>query len=132
MSKWAYIDICDSNWSSIMESLRSAGKQGWKLVSMMSKEREWKAVLKRRLGKREKKIRNKMITLGSLAAKFRGGGGPKQDAETIKQIREEYAAIVKQLIADGNWLECLAPEDELPDELMPKEYFEYFGMRGPR
>ena len=59
--------------------------------------------------------------LGALAMRFRG----TQDSVERKTIATEYAKTVKKLIKSGNWSEMPAPEDQLPDDVMPKEFFEF-------
>ena len=38
----------------------------------------------------------------------------------------KYAKAVKKLIASGHWNEMPAPEDQLPDEFMPMEFFDFW------
>ena len=54
--------------------------------------------------------------VGELAMKWRGSKDDK--------IVQQYHATLKCLIALG-WEGYLDVDAELPDELMPKEYFEY-------
>jgi hypothetical protein len=37
--------------------------------------------------------------------------------------------MVERLIASGRWQDMPAPEDQLPDEWMPKAFFDYW-LRG--
>jgi hypothetical protein len=60
--------------------------------------------------------------LGELALKFRG---TRRDAER-QAIAGEYSQTVDRLIHSGNWHEMPAPEDQLPDDWMPKAFFEYW------
>jgi hypothetical protein len=60
--------------------------------------------------------------LGVLAMRFRG----THDSRERKAIGAEYAKTVKKLIKGGNWNEMPAPEDQLPDDAMPKEFFEFW------
>jgi len=60
--------------------------------------------------------------LGVLAMRFRGA----QDSGERKTIAAEYAKTVKRLIKSGNWSEMPAPEDQLPDDVMPKEFFDFW------
>jgi hypothetical protein len=60
--------------------------------------------------------------LGQLAAQFRGTrGAPDRQA-----IAGAYSQAVENLIQSGRWHEMPALEDQLPDEWMPKVYFEYW------
>ncbi len=54
--------------------------------------------------------------------RFRG----TQDSGERKTIVLEYAKTVKRLIKSGNWNEMPPPEDQLPDDVMPKEFFEFW------
>lgn len=63
--------------------------------------------------------------LGGLAMRFRS---TRSDAER-RSISREYTQTVTRLIRGGNWLEMPAPEDQLPDDWMPEEFFEYWSRR---
>lgn len=41
-------------------------------------------------------------------------------------IRSEYEKTVKRLIGTGHWDEMPAPEDQLPDEQIPREFFDFW------
>ncbi len=60
--------------------------------------------------------------LGELAMKFRG---TRDDSER-QSIAAEYASTVERLINSGAWDEMPPPEDQLPDDFMPKEFFDYW------
>ena len=60
--------------------------------------------------------------LGELAMNFRGTG---RDEER-KAIARDYSQTVDRLIQSGNWQEMPAPEDQLPDDWMPKAFFEFW------
>jgi hypothetical protein len=63
--------------------------------------------------------------LGGLAMKFRGSQG-----DTDRQaIAAEYSQAVHRLIRSGTWNEMPAPEDQLPDSWMPREFSEYWFPR---
>lgn len=69
-------------------------------------------------------------TLGRLAREFRG----TKDEEKRKEIAERYAACVAGFIRHGDffgepWKEIPAMEDQLPDEYMPQEFFEFWKIR---
>lgn len=49
--------------------------------------------------------------------------------QSTAAIVKEYAKAVKKLIKRGTWNEMPPPEDQLPDECMPKEFFEYWASR---
>ena len=63
--------------------------------------------------------------LGELAMKFRG---TRQDAER-RAIARDYSETVDRLIRSGSWHEMPAPEDQLPDDWMPKAFLEYWLSR---
>ncbi|MEA2599617.1 MAG: hypothetical protein QOF89_609 [Acidobacteriota bacterium] len=63
--------------------------------------------------------------LGGLAMRFRS---TRSNVER-RSIAREYAQTVTRLIRSGNWLEMPAPEDQLPDDWMPEEFFEYWSGR---
>ena len=54
--------------------------------------------------------------LGVLAMKFRG---TRRDAER-RDIAKDYSQTVERLINSNGWHEVPAPEDQLPDDWMPK------------
>jgi hypothetical protein len=60
--------------------------------------------------------------LGGLAMRFRG---TRREAER-KEIAKDYSEIVERLIRTGKWSEAPALEDQLPDDWMPKSFFEYW------
>ncbi len=60
--------------------------------------------------------------LGILAMKFRG----TRDVVERKFIAGEYAETVNALISSGTWDEMPPPEDQLPDDWMPKAFFDYW------
>jgi len=63
--------------------------------------------------------------LGLYAFEFRTAG-----QEDKHKIAQKYADFVKRLIANGHlgkpWTEIPGPEDQLPDEYMPAEFFSYW------
>jgi hypothetical protein len=64
--------------------------------------------------------------LGSLAMRFRG---TRSEAER-RAIADDYAQTVGRLIRSGHWDDCPAPEDQLPDEWMPKMFAEFWYRQG--
>ena len=60
--------------------------------------------------------------LGVLAMQFRG----TRDESERQAIVERYAETVESLIENHSWIEIPAPEDQLPSDLMPKSFFEYW------
>jgi hypothetical protein len=60
--------------------------------------------------------------LGSLAMRYRG---TKLDAER-REIAKDYSETVERLIQSGRWDEMPSPEDQLPDDCMPKAFFTYW------
>jgi len=63
--------------------------------------------------------------LGILARKFRS---TRRDAER-RDIAKDYSQTVERLINSNNWHEMPAPEDQLPDDWMPKAFFDYWLRR---
>lgn len=61
-------------------------------------------------------------TLGYLAMKFRN----THNEEERQAVAKEYAITVEKLIATKQWQEIPAPEDQLPDEYMPKTFGDYW------
>jgi hypothetical protein len=59
--------------------------------------------------------------LGQLAMRFRSSGDKGRE-----QVVAEYADTVRNLIKSGKWNEVPGPEDQLPDDLMPGIFFEYW------
>lgn len=65
---------------------------------------------------------------GELSAQFRG----TRDECERKFIATEYARVVEQLVDSGQWDEMPASEDQLPDDWMPKPFFDSWSPRmGP-
>ena len=60
--------------------------------------------------------------LGILAMKFRS----TKDEYIRNLIAEKYAIVTKKLIKTKKWFESPPPEDMLPDEFMPKEFFDFW------
>ena len=60
--------------------------------------------------------------LGSLAMAFRG---TRSEADRRK-VADEYADTINRLIASGEWHEAPAMEDQLPNEWMPRSFFEFW------
>jgi hypothetical protein len=60
--------------------------------------------------------------LGGLAMKFRS---TRRDEER-RDIATDYSQTVKRLIHSGRWREMPPPEDQLPDDWMPREFFDYW------
>ncbi|HEV3003515.1 MAG TPA: hypothetical protein VGX78_03600 [Pirellulales bacterium] len=54
--------------------------------------------------------------------KFRG----TRDCTKRQAIACDYAKTVTKLIKSGHWQEMPAPEDQLPDDAMPKEFFDFW------
>ncbi len=60
--------------------------------------------------------------LGVLAMRFRSN----RDRAERAAIAREYAETVKCLIKSGNWHEAPSPEDWLPYDWMPREFFAFW------
>jgi hypothetical protein len=63
--------------------------------------------------------------LGELATRFRG----TWRKAARQAITTEYSESVDRLIQSSRWHEMPAPEDQLPDDWMPKAFFEYWSRR---
>jgi hypothetical protein len=59
--------------------------------------------------------------LGIVAMKFRG----TRDAAQRRAIAGQYADTVRKLTKSGKRTDMPAPENQLPDDDMPKEFFEF-------
>lgn len=59
--------------------------------------------------------------LGRLAAKWRGTNEPQEEMALVRQ----YQAIMRCMIEMG-YGESLDADAELPDRLLPQEYFDLF------
>lgn len=70
--------------------------------------------------------------LGQLAFAFRGACKMFQEHrrtlcdEAINGFMEDYEKAVNRLIKSGRWNEIPPPEDQLPDGMMPKAFFDYW------
>lgn len=60
--------------------------------------------------------------LGSLAMEFRS----TRDEHERALIAVEYAESVRRLIESRNWREMPPPEDQLSDDSMPREFFDFW------
>ncbi len=60
--------------------------------------------------------------LGRLAIQFRRC----RDDQQRQEIVQRYERAVQDLIETGSWRRVPPPENQLPDELMPRNYFEYW------
>ncbi len=66
--------------------------------------------------------------LGLLAMRFRG----TRDESERDKVTADYGYVVDKLSASGNWEEMPTFEDMLPDERMPKAFFEFWSIPVPR
>jgi len=60
--------------------------------------------------------------LGALACRFRG----TRDHDARESIKAQYAEVIDRQIKSGTWNEVPAFEDQLPDDAMPKAFFDYW------
>lgn len=60
--------------------------------------------------------------LGELAMQFRGA----RDEAVRSGIAADYALTVERLVRSGRWAEMPPPEDQLPDDQMPQQFFAYW------
>ena len=65
--------------------------------------------------------------LGLLAMRFRS----TRDESERDQVAAEYKHVVDRLIASRKWEEMPAFEDMLPDERMPKAFFDFWSIPVP-
>jgi hypothetical protein len=65
--------------------------------------------------------------LGILAMRFRG----TPDEEKRDAITREYAAVVARLIESGKWKVMPTFENQLPDERLPRAFFDYWDIPCP-
>jgi hypothetical protein len=65
--------------------------------------------------------------LGLLAMQFRR---TRDEAERDK-LAAEYEGVVNRLIARGKWEEMPSFEDMLPDERMPRAFYEFWSIPVP-
>ncbi|MHB1557529.1 MAG: hypothetical protein ACYC61_08620 [Isosphaeraceae bacterium] len=65
--------------------------------------------------------------LGLLAMQFRS----TRDESVRDKVASDYARIVNELIAGGQWEEMPAFEDMLPDDRMPKAFFKHWSIPIP-
>lgn len=64
--------------------------------------------------------------LGKLAADYRSAC--KHRTGSVFQIMDDYAAAVDRLIKSGTWKDYPAPEDQLPVDMMPRTFFDYWAV----
>lgn len=62
------------------------------------------------------------MELSRLAMRFRHD----RDESVRREVAAEYAKVVDRLIASGTWNEIPSPEDQLPDDYMPKAFDDYW------
>ena len=60
--------------------------------------------------------------LGMLACQYRRN----RDHGSRESIKAQYAEVVDRLIKSGTWNEVPSFEDQLPDEAMPKAFWNYW------
>jgi hypothetical protein len=65
--------------------------------------------------------------LGLLAMRFRS----TRDESERDQVAADYERVVDKLIASGKWEEIPAFEDMLPDERMPRAFFQFWSIPVP-
>lgn len=65
--------------------------------------------------------------LSILAGQFRG----TRDERERAAIAKEYADAVTQLINGKKWKRIPTLEDQLPDEWMPRQFFEFWSLQPP-
>jgi hypothetical protein len=65
--------------------------------------------------------------LGLLAMKFRG----TRDESERDKVTAAYERVVNELIASKQWDEMPTFEDMLPDERMPKSFFDHWLIPSP-
>jgi len=73
---------------------------------------------------RQKKVPPAKL-LGILAARFRG----TRDEAQRDAIAEAYSRAVTELIKSGKWRRIPPLEDQLPDERLPKAFFQHWKLR---
>jgi hypothetical protein len=73
--------------------------------------------------RRQKRV-SPLKQLGILAMQFRG---TRNESERIA-IARAYSQAVSDLIASKKWRSIPPLEDQLPDEWMPKKFFEYWSL----
>src|SRR5260370_11035466 len=66
--------------------------------------------------------------LSALAMQFRG----TRDESARQRIAASYALAVKRLKDSGKWREIPPLEDQLPDDWMPREFFDYWSLCPPK
>jgi hypothetical protein len=62
-----------------------------------------------------------------LAREFRGTRNEQEHAS----IAAKYAEAVVELIKSKKWKRIPTPEDQLPDEWMPDQFFGFWSLRPP-
>jgi hypothetical protein len=55
-----------------------------------------------------------------------------QDESERTRVADEYEGIVDRLIQRGKWDEMPSFEDMLPDERMPKAFFQFWSIPVPQ
>jgi hypothetical protein len=65
--------------------------------------------------------------LSILAMRFRG----THDEGERDAITQEYAAVVTRLIESGKWKVMPTFENQLPDERLPRAFFDYWQIPCP-
>jgi hypothetical protein len=63
--------------------------------------------------------------LGVLAMQFRG----TRDESERRGIAADYSQVVDRLIKSGRWHEIPGPDDQLPDDWMPRAFFDHWLRR---
>lgn len=72
--------------------------------------------------------------LGTIAMQWRAACSAHRNkqrifcGEAINSYMEDYEKAVVRLINSGKWFEAPPPEDQLPSDMMPRQYYEYWNL----
>lgn len=64
--------------------------------------------------------------LGKIAFEWRGTCVTRTG--DIHKFMDDYAQAVNRLIKSGKWVDSPPPEDQLPHDMMPRAFFDYWNV----
>lgn len=106
-----------------VKQLQALLKQGWNYV--LGKENEIREDLlpPQYVAQRNQVIENLQIKLGRCAEKYRAA---IPNSPSDKQALADYYETYNELVRVNGGIIALDPDAELPDDLMPKDYVDYW------
>jgi hypothetical protein len=109
--------------SEYLNKLNSLLRKGWDYAFYRENEIDESMLPDQYLKQRNQIIENLQIKLGQCAVKYRSA---IPNSSSDKRALTEYYETFDELIRVNGGIIGLDPDSELPDELMPKEYVDFW------